>query len=219
MWGGRWRRRGRCSSIGRCWWAAIARRSRGLGRAGCRESGPAAWWPAAPGSGQDGVRVSRPRLTMAGDGPAAATNGSRSSPTLSTRPSAALDAHLRLPLREVMWGPDAESVAEHRVRPAGVVRPRDRLGRVSCAVLGSDTRCGDGAFGGGDRRGAGGGRVVAGRCARLVAARGRLMAALPAGGVMVAVAASEAEVAPLLSDGCRRSRRSMAPDSVVISGA
>ena len=111
-----------------------------------------------------------------------------------------LDRHLRLPLREVMWGSD-EICWIDGVCSAGVVRGGGgvvsrllrRWGVSPDFVMGHSV---------GELAAA----YVAGvlslaDAAMVVAARGWLMQALPTGGVMVAVAADEDEVVPLLVEG------------------
>ncbi|CQD13559.1 polyketide synthase [Mycobacterium lentiflavum] len=129
----------------------------------------------------------------------------------------ALDVALRSGLREVIWGVDAELLANTEyAQPAlfatevAVAALLQSWGIEPDLVMGHSV-----------------GEITAAHiagvltlddAARLVAARGRLMAALPAGGVMIAVAASEDAVTPLLTDGVAIAAVN-AQNSVVLSGA
>ncbi len=128
----------------------------------------------------------------------------------------ALGGQLRVPLRQVIWGVDPEMLENTEfAQPAlfaievGLAALWQSWGVVPDVVLGHSVGEVTAAY-------------VAGvlslqDASKIVAARGRLMAQLPVGGVMVAVTASAAEVIPLLSEGVNIAAVN-GPNSVVLSG-
>jgi acyl transferase domain-containing protein len=131
--------------------------------------------------------------------------------------AAAVDPHLSLPLRQVIWGVDAALLQNTEFAQPALFVVGVALGALlrSCGVV-PDLVMGHSV---GEITAAhAAGALSLADAATMVAVRGRLMAGLPGGGAMVALAASERELAPLLSEGVDIAAVN-APDSVVISGA
>ncbi|GAB1815038.1 type I polyketide synthase [Mycobacterium sp. MUNTM1] len=131
--------------------------------------------------------------------------------------AAAVDAHLRAPLLDVMWGTDPELLrntefAQPALFVVGIALTAlwQSFGVTPDVVMGHSV--------GEITAACVAGVLTLADAALMVAARGRLMAGLPAGGAMVAVGAAEAEVAGLLNDGVSIAAVN-GPAAVVLSGA
>src|SRR5262249_55716720 len=130
---------------------------------------------------------------------------------------AALDRHLDRPLRTVLWGTGDELLGQTPFTQASLfavevamIRPLEDWGIKRDSLAGHAI---------GDLAAAHVAGVLSlADAAALVTAGGRLMQALPPGGAMAAVQASEDEVTPLLTSQVGIAAVN-GPDAVVISGA